>query len=295
MMNNKRKALGRGLDALLDTMHDEVVSMDADGNSMVWSHANIPINRIEANPYQPRTDFEQEALNELATSLKEQGIIQPITVRKVGHDKFQLISGERRLRASQIAGLTLIPAFIRTADDNQMLELALVENIQRKDLNGIEIAISLQRMIDELNFTQENLGDKIGKNRSTITNYLRLLKLPPEIQVAVRDGKISMGHARAIINLADETTQLAFLHEILSNNLNVREVENLARTSQKDSKPTKPKKANVLPAQYRSTQKSLETKLAAKVELKRDSSGKGSLKIIFRNDSELDKLLGTLL
>lgn len=295
MMNNKRKALGRGLDALLDTMHDEVVSMDADGNSMVWSHANIPINRIQANPYQPRTDFEQEALNELATSLKEQGIIQPITVRKLGHDKFQLISGERRLRASQIAGLTLIPAFIRTADDNQMLELALVENIQRKDLNGIEIAISLQRLIDELNYTQENLGDKIGKNRSTITNYLRLLKLPPEIQVAVRDGKISMGHARAIINLADEATQIAFLHEILSNNLNVREVENLARTTQKEVNPSKPKKTNVLPSHYHTSQKNLEVKLSAKVEIKRDSSGKGSLKIIFRNDKELDKLLGTLL
>ncbi|MEI6576106.1 MAG: ParB/RepB/Spo0J family partition protein [Bacteroidota bacterium] len=294
-MSNKKRVLGRGLDALLDSREDEVISLDADGNSMVWSHANIPVNRIVTNPYQPRNDFEAEALNELAISLKEQGFIQPITVRKLGHDKFQLISGERRYRAAQIAGLTMVPAYIRTADDNQMLELALVENIQRRDLNGIEIAISLQRMIDELNYTQENLGDKIGKGRTTITNYLRLLKLPAEIQVAVRDGKISMGHARAIINLPDEKTQLAFLYEILSNNLNVREVENLARTKQQETKPAKTLKPKELPSHYQSTQKSLEAKLSAKVELKRDSKGKGSLRILFKNDSELDKLLETLL
>jgi len=294
-MNNKKRVLGRGLDALLDSKADEIVSLDAEGNNMVWSHANIPINRIDTNPYQPRNDFEEEALNELAASLKEQGFIQPITVRKLGHDKFQLISGERRFRAAQLAGMKTVPAYIRTADDNQMLELALVENIQRRDLNGIEIAISLQRMIDELSFTQENLGDKIGKSRTTVTNYLRLLKLPAEIQVAVRDGKISMGHARAIINLPDEKTQLAFLHEILSNNLNVRDVENLARLKQAQAKPVKKAKATPLPSHYASRQKKLETKLSAKVELKMDNNGKGSLKILFKNDNELEKLLETLL
>jgi len=200
-MKTKKSALGRGLSAILESPETDITSTDISGNYVVGAIANIPLKKIESNPFQPRNQFEKESLNELAKSIKEQGIIQPITVRKLGYDKYQLIAGERRLRATKMAGLKTIPVFIRVANDEQMLELALIENIHRENLNAIEIAISYQRLIDECKLTQEKLSDKLGKNRSTIANFLRLLKLSPEVQIALRDEFITMGHARALIPL----------------------------------------------------------------------------------------------
>src|ERR1035437_5953510 len=204
MMNaNKKRALGRGLSAILESPETDITSKDISGEFVAGAIANIQINLIETNPFQPRDQFEEDRLKELSASIKEQGIIQPITVRKLGYDRYQLISGERRLRASKLAGLHEIPAYIRIANDQQMLELALVENIQREQLNSIEVAISFQRLLDECNLTQEQLSDKLGKNRTTISNFIRLLKLAPEVQVIIRDGQISMGHARALISIED--------------------------------------------------------------------------------------------
>jgi len=219
----KRSALGKGLGALIEdagTMNDFVRNSSID---------EIDINQIESNPFQPRTDFDEESLNELATSIKEIGIIQPITVRKSANGKFQLISGERRFRASIIAGLKTIPAYVRTADDQGMLEMALVENIQREDLDAIEIAISYQRLIEECTLTQESLSDRVGKKRSTITNYLRLLKLPAEIQLGIRKKMLSMGHARALINIEDANDQLYIFEQIINDGLSVRKVEDMVR------------------------------------------------------------------
>ena len=196
---------------------------------MVGAIANIPLEKIDANPFQPRNKFEEDTLNELAASIKEQGIIQPITVRKMGYDQYQLISGERRLRAAKIAGLTHVPTYIRVANDQQMLEMALIENIHREDLNSLDIAISYQRLIEECKLTNELLSERIGKDRSTIVNYIRLLKLPPQVQLALRDNKISMGHASAIINFEDVDLQLQLLKSIISNNLSVRDVERIVK------------------------------------------------------------------
>ncbi|HAH59908.1 MAG TPA: chromosome partitioning protein ParB, partial [Bacteroidales bacterium] len=234
-MNPKKKALGRGLSAILESPDTDITSEDISGNFVAGAIASLPISQIEANPFQPRTDFDEETLTDLAASIKEQGIIQPLTVRKMGYDKYQLIAGERRLKASQIAGLTEVPCYIRIANDQQMLEMALVENIQRENLNAIEIGISYQRLLDECNFSQDELCKRVGKDRSTITNYIRLLRLPAEVQVAIRDSKISMGHARALINIDDEETQVTILHNIISKDLSVREVEEIARNLNKQS------------------------------------------------------------
>ncbi|MDR1171680.1 MAG: ParB/RepB/Spo0J family partition protein [Bacteroidales bacterium] len=215
----KKSALGRGLGALIKQSETGIPESQANATD------KIDIRKIEANPYQPRTNFDQEALKELAASIKQLGIIQPITVREIGDGRYQIISGERRYRASLIAGLTEIPAYIRHADDNSMLELALVENIQREDLDAIEVAISYQRLIDECRLTQENVSERVGKKRSTIANYLRLLKLPAEIQLAIRQGQISMGHARALVNIEQSGHQLRLLHDIIGNGLSVRQVE----------------------------------------------------------------------
>ncbi|PKP01587.1 MAG: chromosome partitioning protein ParB, partial [Bacteroidetes bacterium HGW-Bacteroidetes-9] len=200
-MNPKKKALGRGLSAILESPETDITSTDISGSFVAGAIASLPVAQIEPNPFQPREDFDPEALNDLASSIKEQGIIQPITVRKMGYDKYQLISGERRLKASKLAGIEEIPCYIRIANDQQMLEMALVENIQRESLNALEIAISYQRLIDECELTQDELSQRVGKNRTTISNYIRLLKLPAELQVSIRDGKITMGHARALINI----------------------------------------------------------------------------------------------
>src|SRR5258706_12677752 len=245
-MSMKKKALGRGLSALLSDSEGEksevevvVPSLAAGAQS---SNLNeIQIEQIETNPFQPRQYFDQEALNELADSIKVYGIIQPITVRKLAHNQFQLISGERRFQASKLAGLKSLPAYIRTANDQQMLEMALIENIQRENLNPIEVSLSYQRLITECNLKQEELGERVGKNRTTITNYLRLLKLPPDIQIALRDNKISMGHARAIINVENPTQQLYVFKKMLSDDLSVRAVEALVREISSAPKEAAPK------------------------------------------------------
>ncbi len=245
-MSTKKNALGRGLSALLENANTDITNNKLEGEGkVVGAISNIEISKIEANPFQPRTNFEEDALNELASSIKEHGIIQPVTVRKLGYDKYQLISGERRFRASQLAGLTSVPAYIRIANDQAMLEMALVENIQREQLDAIEVAISYKRLIDECNLTQEQLSQKVSKQRSTITNYLRLLKLPIEIQLGIRNSDISMGHARALINIENPEKQLEIFNHIILNNLSVREAEDLARgvkTSVETTKTSSSKK-----------------------------------------------------
>src|SRR5471030_497670 len=233
MSAEKRNALGRGLSALLNDSENVYTNKNniSQGSEVagLGSVNDIKLSEIEVNPFQPRTDFDEQALGELADSIKLQGLIQPITVRRVNAHKYQLISGERRFRASKLAGLTAIPAYVRTANDQQMLEMALIENIQRENLNAIEVALSFQRMIDECNLKQEELGERVSKNRSTVTNYLRLLKLPPTIQASIRDGQVSMGHARALIGV-DDTMQQIYIHkQIIQQGLSVRRVEEMVR------------------------------------------------------------------
>lgn len=295
-MSAKKKALGKGLGALLENPDTDITSKGVDsGKYIAGSVAEIPVDNIEANPFQPRSEFEDEALQELAQSIKEQGVIQPLTVRKLGYDKYQIISGERRLRASKLAGLENIPSFIRIADDQQMLEMSLVENIQRQDLNAIEVAISYQRLVEECDLTQEKLSSRVGKKRSTITNYIRLLKLPPDVQVAIRDGKISMGHARSLINVEEEDIQLKILNEIIKKGLSVRDTENLVKniSSRKEQTPRKNAK-NELPEKYLEASKRLSGKLGHKVSMKRNPQGKGNISISFASDKELEKLISAL-
>jgi len=294
-MNAKKQALGRGLSSLLPDFEGDINSLDNMGKFLAGSIANIPISLIESNPFQPRTLFEVEAINELAESIRHQGIIQPITVRRADNDKFQLISGERRLRASQVAGLTEIPAYIRLVDDQQILEMALVENIQRENLNSIEIAISFQRLIEECNLTQEKLSERVGKDRSTITNYIRLLKLPAEVQVAIRDSKISMGHARALISIEDHKDQLKVLNEIISKHLSVRAVEEIVRKlHDKTIIKEKPVSKAGIAAKYLSLKHRLSNKFNAAINIKRDNKGKGSIVIPFKSDEELDNIIKIL-
>ena len=297
-MNAKKKALGKGLGALLEDPDTDITTKGVEsGKYVAGSVAEIPVENIDANPFQPRSEFEEEDLNELAQSLKEQGVIQPLTVRKIGYDKYQLISGERRLRAAKVAGLEQIPSFIRIADDQQMLEMSLVENIQRRDLNAIEVAISYQRLMEECSLTQEKLSSRVGKKRSTITNYLRLLKLPPDVQVALRDGTISMGHARTLINVEDEEGQLDILREITKNRLSVRETEEIVknRSENKSEKPKQPpKQQNELPEKYQKAAENLTNKLGKKVAMKRNSKGTGNISISFSSDEELENLINAL-
>jgi ParB family transcriptional regulator, chromosome partitioning protein len=294
-IKGKKKALGRGLDAILQSPETDITATDISGEFIAGAIAEIEIGKIEANPFQPRTDFDEMQLREMAISIKEQGIIQPVTVRKLGFDKYQLISGERRLRASQLAKLQLIPAFIRIANDEQMLEMALIENIHRKDLNAIEVAISYQRLIDECKLTQEKLSDKLGKNRSTVANFLRLLKLPPEVQIALRDGFITVGHARALITVENENDQVALLNQILNKGLNVRQVENLVRKLNGNIEPEPKKSVSTgIPAKYKETPTVLSNRFGTKVSLKRNNKGQGSIVISFRNDDELDKILNLI-
>lgn len=299
--NIKRNALGRGLGALLKDADSVKAKNTAAEVAAVTSNLNeIPVDQIEVNNYQPRSHFNDEALKELSASIKIQGIIQPITVRQLAPNQYQLISGERRLRASKLAGLTQIPAYIRTANDQQMLEMALIENIQRENLNPIEIAISYQRMISECNLKQEELGDRVGKNRSTVTNYVRLLKLPPDIQVALRDNIISMGHARSIINVENVEQQLYVLNKIKSEELSVRAVEELVRNIQnkpgadaKDtSAPAKPSSA--ANAEISSLQNKLTSHFGTKIQVKSDKQFKGEIKIPFVSAEDLNRILEIL-
>ena len=292
-LQNKKRGLGRGLDAILQSPETDITSSDISGNYVAGAVAEINIDFIEANPFQPRTDFDESALNELAESIKIQGVIQPVTVRKMGRDKYQLISGERRLRASKMAGLKTIPVFIRVANDEQMLEMALIENTHREGLNAIEIALSYQRLIEECNITQEQLSEKVGKDRSTVTNFLRLLKLPPEVQVALRDGFISMSQARAIINIEDKTKQLVILKEIIDKDLSVRQVEELVRSLNSKNVKTK-KQKDVLPEAFIYKVDSLSKSLNTKVKINRNSKGKGSLTIDFKNDEDFERLIAII-
>lgn len=303
-MSTKRNALGKGLSALLENANTDITSkskFEGEGK-VVGAIANIEISQIETNPFQPRTQFDEDALNELAGSIKEHGIIQPITVRKLGYDKFQLISGERRFRASQIAGLTSVPAYIRIANDQAMLEMALVENIQREQLDAIEVAISYKRLIDECNLTQEQLSQKVSKQRSTITNYLRLLKLPVEIQLALRNGDLTMGHARALINIEDEDKQLDIYNQIILNDLSVRDVEDIVRGVKTETSASSPSKGSsqkttekgVLSFEQQQIVEDLRAAFNAKVVINRDPKGKGKIVIPFRSDNDLKRILDLL-
>jgi ParB family chromosome partitioning protein len=290
--NVKRNALGRGLGALLN----DTEQVNSGESTVIVNNINeLPLESIETNPYQPRTVFDEDALNELAESIKVQGIIQPITVRKLNDTTYQLISGERRFQASKRAGLTTITAFIRTANDQQMLEMALIENIQRENLNALEIALSYQRLLSECNLKQEELGDRVGKNRSTVTNYLRLLKLPPDIQAGLRDSKISMGHARALISVELIDEQLAVYRKILEQDLSVRKTEDLVRQLE-TSKIKTPKESKSSPLSNEIVQ--LQTKLTShfgtKIQIKTDENTKGEIKIPFVSGEDLNRILEIL-
>lgn len=295
---SKKPALGRGLGALLQSADTDITSKSGlqlpDRNQqVVGAVATLPIAHIEANPFQPRTQFEKEALLELSESIKEHGIIQPVTVRKLGYDKYQLISGERRFRASQIAGLTEIPAFIRIANDQEMLEMALVENIQRQDLDAIEVAFSYQKLIEECNLTQEQLSEKVSKKRSTVANYLRLLKLPVEIQLAIRTKEISMGHARALINISEEKKQLQIAQRIIKEGLSVRQVEELVK-DEKIKQATTNGKTKTPPTSLSFTNQKimedLSSFLKSNVQIQKNKEGKGKLIIPFATDEDLERI-----
>jgi len=293
-MNTKKRALGRGLSAILESPDTDITSKDISGEFVAGAIAEINIESIEANPFQPRNSFEEEALQELADSIAEQGIIQPVSVRKLGYDRYQLISGERRMRAAILAGFERIPAYIRVANDQQMLEMALVENIQREDLNPLAIAISFQRLIDECKLTQEQLSDRVGKNRSTVANYIRLLKLPAEVQAALRDYKITTGHARALINLADPKDQVAILHEIVEKELSVRQVEELVRINPKKTDKTPKPQPLALPEKLINLKKTLFQRLGAPVAVNINNKGKGRIVIEFQTEEEMERIASLL-
>ena len=304
MSSIKKSALGRGLSALLENSETDITHSKFDPEAREHVVGSVPllkVEQIEANPFQPRTHFEEEALIELSESIKKHGIIQPVTVRKMGYDKYQLISGERRFRASQIAGLTEVPAYVRIANDQAMLEMALVENIQRENLDAIEVAISYKRLIDECNLTQEELSNKVSKQRSTVTNFLRLLKLPAEIQLGVRERKITMGHARTLINVDDKETQMAIFESIIEQDLSVRQVEEMVKSiheKEPDAAPvstsTKAKKTIELSGEYKKLAQTLKSKLSPKAEFTRQSNGKGKIVIPFNSDEDLQKIIKML-
>ena len=303
---SKKKALGRGLSALLsDNSPEDKLDVDIQSPAVpsppaqpVSGIAEIPIDQIEVNPFQPRTHFDQDALQELSESIKVHGIIQPITVRRLTTNQYQLISGERRFQASRLAGLKTIPAYIRSANDQQMLEMALIENIQRENLNAIEIALSYQRLISECSLKQDELGERVGKNRATVTNYLRLLRLPPDIQIAVRDNKLSMGHARAIINVENPDKQLYIFKKTLNEDLSVRKVEELVRevsgkkaeqeSSESGTTPSGPVSREISQLQSR-----LSSHFGTRVVVKSDGA-KGEIKIPFLSVEDLNRVLDIL-
>ena len=303
MSVDKKRVLGRGLSALLNDNEDMMPVKQPQQHNIVsdsdlagaGSVNEININEIEVNPFQPRTEFDREALIELSDSIKLQGLIQPITVRRVSSHNYQLISGERRLRAAKLAGLRSIPAYVRSANDQQMLEMALIENIQRENLNAIEVAMSFQRMLDECNLKQEELGDRVSKNRSTVTNYLRLLKLPPVIQASIRDGRLSMGHAKALITINDPVRQLYLHQQIIDEGLSVRKVEELARLMQKaPSKKNNDRSPSALSFQMQKIQDDLASKFSTRVQLKVSEKGTGAIEIPFLSPDDLHRILEML-
>ncbi len=284
----KKQALGRGLSALLQDSSNINSASDKNADKLVGNIIEINLDLIEVNPYQPRTYFDEEALRELASSIKELGVIQPITVRKLEGNKFQLVSGERRFRASKLIGNKTVPAYIRIANDQEMLEMALVENIQRKNLDPIEVALSYQRLIDEIQLTQEDLSTRVGKKRSTVTNYLRLLKLDPIIQTGMRDGFISMGHGRAMINIDNTDDQLAVYEKILRDKLSVRQTEDLVK-SLKTGTVTKQKK-KVVPAFVKNNKKEFSDFFGHKIDISVSANGKGKITIPFHSEEDFNRI-----
>ncbi|NNC85303.1 MAG: ParB/RepB/Spo0J family partition protein [Bacteroidia bacterium] len=288
-MKGKRNALGKGLSALLESAETDVTSKIGSTGSpaVVGSVSEIAMTSIEANPFQPRNEFELEALEQLSESIKEQGIIQPITVRKLGYDKYQIISGERRFRASKLAGLKTIPAYIRIANDQAMLEMALVENIQRSDLNPLEVGISYKRLIDECNLSQEELAQRVGKKRSTVTNYMRLLKLPPQIQTALKENRITMGHARSILGLDSISAQLQLYKDILENNFSVRDTE--LKVSK--ARGTKKKKSKTYTdPNIKALEKKMSDNLETRVNIHQKSRDKGTITIDYFSADDLERI-----
>lgn len=293
-MNNepsmiKKKGLGRGLSALLDEPAADITARDSASQRPMGGTTMLPVAQIEPNPFQPRAHFSEEALAELAQSIREHGVIQPVTVRKMGYERFQLISGERRFRASQLAGLAEVPAYVRVANDEAMLEMALVENIQREELDPIEVAVSFQRLIDEVSLTHEKLSEKVGKDRATVSNYLRLLKLQPEVQLGLRNRSIGMGHARALITISEPGRQVALFHKIVESQLSVRQVEDLARGLapvpgiKRPAPAARPRYDKELSAQ-------LTEQLGSRVTVKADATGRGTIEIGFKSKQELERL-----
>ena len=293
MSNNSKKqpALGRGLGALLTNVDTDITSLTG---ATLGSISLLPIHSIETNPFNPREHFQKEALEELAVSIATHGIIQPLTVRKLGRDKYQLISGERRFRAAQLAGLIEVPAYIRIANDQAMLEMALVENIQREDLNAIEIGLSYQRLIEECSLTQEQLGEKISKSRSNVTNHLRLLKLPANIQAGVRDGFVSMGHARALVAVSDEHEQIALFHKVMEDNLSVRDLEKLLKNQRREITTTTQHNQVKLSSIQMVFIEELEKRLASSVNIQKNNKGQGKLIVTFKSDDDFKRIVSLL-
>ncbi len=285
----KKQALGRGLSALLNDPDKDIKSVeDKDADKIIGNIVELDLDQIEVNPFQPRSSFNEEQLEELASSIRELGVIQPITVRKVDRNNFQLVSGERRFRASKIAGLKSIPAYIRIANDQESLEMALVENIQRQDLDPIEISLSYQRLIEEINLTQEEMSVRVGKKRSTITNYLRLLKLDPVIQTGMRDGFISMGHGRALVNIDSTEDQIKIYQNIIKEKLSVRATEELVRKyNSKEDKKSKPKTNQNA---YEASQKHISKFFGTKVNIKVNQKGNGRIIIPFASEEDLNRI-----
>lgn len=288
MEMTKKNALGRGLGALIEGVEKEVLVKKVEANM------DIAIDSIDGNPFQPRTSFDEQALEELTISIKKLGIVQPLTVRETSGGRYQLIAGERRLRAARIAGLSHVPAYIRTADDQAMLELALVENIQREDLDAIEVAISFQRLIEECKLTQEQLSESVGKQRSTVANYLRLLKLPAEIQLGIKNKHLMMGHARTLVNIEDPKKQINVYYKIIDGDLSVRQAEELVRhlQSEKIKDPEKLERKKKLNQDFAQLSEHLNKIFSAKVNFRINDQGKGKIVIPFENPEEMERILG---
>jgi ParB family transcriptional regulator, chromosome partitioning protein len=288
MEMTKKNALGRGLGALINGVEKEVLEKKVEANM------DISIDSIDGNPFQPRTSFDEQALEELTISIKKLGIVQPLTVRETSGGRYQLIAGERRLRAARMAGLSHVPAYIRTADDQAMLELALVENIQREDLDAIEVAISFQRLIEECRLTQEQLSDRVGKQRSTVANYLRLLKLPAEIQLGIKNKHLMMGHARTLVNIEDPKKQINVYYKIIDGELSVRQSEELVRhlKSENNKDPEKIEKKRKLNDDFNQLSDHLNKIFSAKVNFRINEKGKGKIVIAFENPDEMERILG---
>ena len=284
----KKNALGRGLGALIEGVEKEVLERKVEANQ------DISVDSIDGNPFQPRTTFDEQTMEELAASIRKLGIVQPLTVREIGGGRYQLIAGERRLRAARVAGLTHVPAYIRTADDQAMLELALVENIQREDLDAVEVAISFQRLIEECKLTQEQLSERVGKQRSTVTNYLRLLKLPAEIQLGIRNKHLTMGHARTLVNIEDPKKQIEIYYKIIEGELSVRQAEELVRRLQsaKTKDPLKQEKKQKLNQDFSQLTEHLNRIFAVDVNFRINEQGKGKIVIPFESPDEMERILG---